>query len=171
MLKTQKKQAVKTIKEKFDKSSVVVLTEYKGLTMEKLSALRKKLRPIDAEYRVLKNTLVSIALKDKSFEGMDKILSGPTAVLFGYKDQVMPTKVLADFMKENEKLGIKGGILDGKLVDTKVINMLSRLPSREVLIAKVVYGMKAPITNFVLDLKQMLSKLVIALSAIKDKRR
>lgn len=171
MEKQKKKAVIKDIKEKLEKSSLVILTDYKGMTMSQLSVLRKKMRPIDAEYKILKNTLISLALKDKPFEGIDKLLTGPTAVLFGYKDQVMPTKVLTEFMKGNEKLTIKGGILDGKLIDTKIISALSKLPSREVLIAKVLGGMKAPITNLVFDLKGILSKFVYALSAIKDKKQ
>lgn len=171
MEKQKKKEVIKDIKVKLEKSSVVILTEYKGMTMSQLSVLRKKMRPIDAEYKVLKNTLISLALKDKPYDGIDKLLTGPTAVLFGYKDQVMPTKVLTEFMKTNEKLTIKGGILDGKLIDTKIITALSKLPSREVLIAKVLGGMKAPITNLVFDLKGILSKFVYALSAIKDKKQ
>ena len=170
MEKTKKKEAVKDIKEKFEKSSVVILTDYKGLTMSQLSGLRKKMKPFDAEYKVLKNTLIGLALKDKPFEGIGKLLTGPTAVVFGYRDQVMPTKVISEFIKENEKLSIKGGILEGKLIDPKTISALAKLPSREVLIAKVLGGMKAPITNLVFDLKGMINKLVFALSAVRDKK-
>jgi len=170
MLKELKIKSVKDIKEKFDKSKVVILTDYKGLTMSQLSKLRKKLRPIDAEYKVFKNTLISRAIKDKSYDGIDPLLTGSTAILFGYEDQVAPTKILSDFMKENEKLSIKGGLLDGKVIDTKTITMLAKLPSREVLLGRVVGTMKAPITNFVLDCKGILSKFVYALSAIRDKK-
>lgn len=171
MQRQLKEKAVKEIQEKFDKSTLVILTDYKGLTMEQMSALRKKLRPLDAEYRVLKNTLVNLAVKDKAFEGIDKLLAGSTAILFGYKDQVMPTKALSEFMKEHEKLSIKGGVLEGKVIDTKMITTLSKLPSREVLIAKVLGGMKAPITNLVFDLKGIINKFVFALRAIKDKKQ
>ena len=171
MLKELKIKSVKDIKEKFDKSKVAILTDYKGLTMSQLSKLRKKLRPIDAEYKVFKNTLISRAIKDKSYDGIDPLLTGSTAILFGYKDQVAPTKVLSEFIKENEKPGIKGGLLDGKVIDTKTITMLSKLPSREVLLGRVVGTMKAPITNFVLDCKGILNKFVFALSAIRDRKQ
>jgi len=170
MQKELKIKLVKDIKEKFDKSKVVILTDYKGLTMSQLSKLRRKLRTIDAEYKVFKNTLISRAIKDKSYDGMDPLLTGSTAILFGYKDQVAPTKVLSEFIKENEKPGIKGGLLDGKVIDTKTITMLAKLPSREVLLGRVVGTMKAPITNFVLDCKGILNKFVYALSAIRDKK-
>ena len=114
--------------------------------------------------------MLILPFNSKSFEGIEKLLTGSTALLFGYKDQVMPTKVLAAFMKENEKLSIKGGILDGKLIDTKTVTMLSKLPSKEVLLAKVFGGMKAPITNLVFDLKGIINKFVYALSAIKDSK-
>lgn len=171
MQKQAKTKVIKDIKDKFERSKVVILTDFKGLTMAQLSKLRKQLRPIEAEFNVFKNTLIARAIKDKAYDGIDPLLAGPTALLFGYKDQVAPTKVLADFIKENEKLGIKGGLLDGKTIDTKVITQLSRLPSREVLLAKVLGGMKAPITNFVLDCKGIMNKFVFALNAIKDKKK
>jgi large subunit ribosomal protein L10 len=170
MLKELKIKSVKDIKEKFDKSKVVILTDYKGLTMSQLSKLRRKLRTINAEYKVFKNTLISRAIKDKSYDGIDPLLTGSTAILFGYDDQVAPTRILSQFIKENEKPGIKGGLLDGKIIDTKTITMLAKLPSREVLLGRVVGTMKAPITNFVLDCKGILNKFVYALSAIRDKK-
>ena len=171
MQKELKTRSVKDIKEKFDKSKVVILTDYKGLSMSQMSKLRRKLRPIDAEYKVFKNTLISRAIKDKAYDGIDPLLTGSTAILFGYEDQVAPTKVLSEFIKDNEKPGIKGGLLDGKVIDTKTITMLAKLPSREVLLGRVVGTMKAPITNFVLDCKGILSKFVYALSAIRDKKQ
>mgnify|MGYP001114695517 CR=1 FL=1 len=171
MEKQLKEKTVKNIKEKFDKSKVVILTEYKGLNMAQISGLRSKLRTVEAEYRIFKNTLVALATKEKAYDGLDKLLVGPTAILFGYKDQVLPAKVLSEFVKENEKLNIKGGILEGKLVDTKTISALSKLPSREALIAKVVGGVKAPITNLVFDLKGIINKLGFALNAIRDKKQ
>ncbi|MFH1710506.1 MAG: 50S ribosomal protein L10 [bacterium] len=171
MQKALKIKSVKDIKEKFDKSKVVILTDFKGLTMSQMSKLRKKLRPIDAEFKVFKNTLISRAIKDKSYDGMDLLLTGSTAVLFGYEDQIAPTKVLSAFIKENEKPVLKGGLLDGKVIDNKTIIMLSKLPSREVLLGMVVGTMKAPITNFVLDCKGILSKFVYALSAVRDKKK
>lgn len=171
MQKELKVKSVKDIKEKFDKSTVIILTDYKGLTMKQLSKLRKQLRPLDAEYRVLKNTLISRAIKEKAYDGIDPLLSGSTAILFGYKDQVLPAKALSTFIKENEaRPGIKGGLLEGKMIDTKTVNALAKLPSREVLLAKVLGGMQAPITNFVVDCKGIINKFVIALNAIKEKK-
>jgi large subunit ribosomal protein L10 len=170
MQKEAKTRSVKEIQEKFEKSSVIILTDYRGLTMSQMSKLRKKLRPLDAEFRVFKNTLISRAIKDKSYDGIDPLLTGTTAVVFGYKDQVAPTKILSEFIKENEKPSVKGGLLEGKLIDTKTISALAKLPSREVLLAKVMGTMKAPVTNFVLDCKGILNKFVYALSAIRDKK-
>lgn len=171
MKKQEKAKAIDTIKDKFQKSNVVILTDYKGLTMEQLTALRKQLRPLNAEYKVLKNTLISLAVKDRTFEGIDKLLSGSTAVLFGYGDQVLPAKALAKFIKDNEKMSIKGGVLDGKLIDSITITALSKLPSREMLIAKALGGMKAPITNLVFDLKGVINKFVYAIQAIEKKKK
>jgi large subunit ribosomal protein L10 len=170
MDKKTKEKTVKDIKDRFEKSKVTILTDYKGLTMAQMSGLRRKLRPLEAEYKVYKNTLILRAVKDKEYSGIDSLLAGSTAILFGYGDQVLPAKILAQFMKESEKLSIKGGVLDGKLIDTKTISMLSKLPSKEVLIAKVLGGMKAPITNLVFDLKGIINKFVYALAAVRDKK-
>ena len=170
MEKELKIKAVKDIKDRFERSKVAILTDYKGLTMSQMSKLRKNLRPMDAEFKVFKNTLISRAVKDKSYDGIDLLLTGATAILFGYKDQVAPAKILSAFIKENEKPAVKGGLLDGKLVDPRIISALAKLPSREVLLGRVMGTMKAPITNFVLDCKGILSKFVFALSAIRDKK-
>ena len=170
MEKTLKKQVVEEIKEKLGNSKVIILTDYKGLNVAQITKLRKKLRKIDAEYVVFKNTLTGIAAKEKSISGIEGLLTGPTAILFGYKDPVMPAKILSEFIKENEKPSIKGGFFDGNMVDTKMIIALAKLPSREVLLAKVAGGFQAPIYNFVSDLQGIIRKFVYAVNAIKDKK-
>jgi large subunit ribosomal protein L10 len=139
--------------------------------MAQLTILRKQLRPIEAEYKVFKNTLINLALKDRALEGIEKLLKGSTAVVFGYKDPVMPAKVLTKFMKDNEKLTIKAGILEGNLIDQNTISSLAKLPSREVLLASVVRGMQAPLSNFVGDLAGILRKFLYAVNAVKDKKQ
>jgi large subunit ribosomal protein L10 len=168
--KTKKAKVIKTIQEKLAKSQVVILTDYKGLTMAQLTQLRKLLRPVEAEYKVFKNTLINLALKDRALDGVDGILKGSTAVVFGYKDQVLPAKILTKFMKENEKLVIKAGIMEGNLIDQNMISSLAKLPSREVLLASVVRGMQAPLSNFVGDLSGILRKFLYAVNAVKDKK-
>jgi large subunit ribosomal protein L10 len=169
-IREEKITAVKEIKEKFEKSKVVILTDYKGLTMSQLTSLRKKLRPLDAEYTVYKNTLINIATKDKSLDGFNSLLSGSTAILFGYNDQAAPAKILAKFIVDNEKPVIKGGLLDGLVIDQKMISTLAKLPSREVLLSKVIGGMQAPIYNFVSTTQGILRKFVYAVKAVKDKK-
>ena len=120
---------VDEIKEKFDKSKVVVLTEYAGLSVTQLTSLRKELRKVNAEYKVYKNTLANIGLKGKEIKEIAEMLSGPNAFLFGYEDPVMPVKILSKFIKENEKPAIKGGLLDSEYLDNAGIIALSKLPS------------------------------------------
>ena len=170
MQKQEKTKIITTIKEKLDKSTVVILTDYKGLKMSQMTALRKSLRPLDAEFKVFKNTLINLAVKEKSVDGFSKLLTGSTAVLFGYKDQVMPAKTLAKFISENEKLSIKGGILDGGFVDAAMLKNLAKLPSREVLLSKMMASMQAPLRNFVGDLQGIIRKFVYAVNAVKEKR-
>jgi large subunit ribosomal protein L10 len=169
MKKAEKTKVVDSIKKLFDKSKVVILTDYKGLKMSQLSALRKQLRPLDAEFKVLKNTMINLAVKDRSIENFTKLLNGSTAVLFGYKDQVMPAKVLAKFIKDNEKPVIKGGVLDGSFADASMIASLAKLPSREVLLSRVLMGMQAPLYNFVGDCQGIIRKFVYVLNAVKEK--
>jgi large subunit ribosomal protein L10 len=170
MQKELKSKTVKDIKDRFEKSKIVILTEYKGLSMFQLTQLRKKLRPMEAEYKVFKNTLINRAIKDKNFDGAEAQLTGATAVVFGYKDAVAPAKTLTQFGKENEKLVIKAGFLDGVMIDAKMIASLAKLPSREVLLARVVGGMQAPIANFVGVSSGILRKFVYALNAVKEQK-
>jgi len=172
MQKQQKTKVIKDIKEKFEKSKVIILTDYKGLKMSQLSDLRKKLRKIDAEYKVFKNTMINLAIKDKAIEGFVSLLNGSTALLFGYKDPVMPAKTLSKFIGENgDRPSIKGGLLDGSFIDSKAISVLAKLPSREQLLAKVLGGMQAPVYNFVCDLQGIIRKFVYALNAVKEKKQ
>lgn len=171
MKKTEKTKVITAIKEKLNKSTVVILTDYKGLKMSQITSLRKSLRPLDAEFKVFKNTMINLAVKDKSLESFTSLLNGSTAVLFGYKDQVMPAKILAKFIKDNEKPSIKGGILDGNFVDAAMLQNLAKLPTREVLLSMVLSGMQAPLYNFVGDLKGIVRKFVYALNAVKDKKQ
>jgi len=171
MEKQLKKETIKNIKDKLSKSKVTILTDYNGLNVEQITKLRRKLRTIEAEYIIYKNTLMTIAAKENSITGLENLLVGPTAIVFGYKDPVMPAKILAEFIKENEKPQIKGGLLDGAAVDVKIITALAKLPSREVLLSRVVRGLQAPIYNLVCDLQGIIRKFVYAVNAVAEKKK
>ena len=144
-----KKATVAQIKEKLTTAQSVVLVDYRGLNVAEVTELRKQFRAAGVEYAVLKNSLVGIAAKEVGIEGLDSILEGPTALAFGMTDAVAPAKIIAEFAKKNDQLKVKAGILDGAILDVAGVEKLSAIPSREVLIAKVMGSMMSAVSKFV----------------------
>lgn len=167
----KKEQIVAEFKDKLSRAQTVILSNYSGLTVEDDTNLRRKFREANSEYKVYKNTLMSIAAKELGYEELTKYLEGPTSVAFGYDDPVAPAKVLVDFIKDHKGVEIKAGIVNGKIVTIDDIKALAELPSREELIAKALGSMKAPITNLVFVLSGTLRSLVYALNAVKEKKQ
>jgi len=165
-----KKVVVQEIKEKLQKTKGAVLVDYRGLTVEEVTELRKQFRQANVEYKVLKNTLVERAAKDLQIEGLEPFLAGPTAIAFGYEDPVIPAKIMTEFIKKAKKAEVKAGLLDGKVIDLNAVQALADLPSREVLIAKMLGSMKSPITGFVGVLGGTLRSLLYTLNAIKEQK-
>ena len=167
-----KKQAVTEISDKIKNSESMVVVSFSGITVEQITNLRSKFREANVDYCVLKNTLVRHALDDLKIEGMDEHLLGPSAFAFG--DAVSPAKIITDFIdadKENvKKMQIKAGIIDGRAIDANEVRALSKLPSREVLIAKMMGSMNAPITNFVGVLSATLRSLVYAMDSVRQQK-
>ena len=165
-----KKDVVENIKEKMQKSKSVMLLDYRGLTVEEVSNLRNEFRAAGVEYKVLKNTMLQRAAESLGIEGTEELFKGPTAVAFGYDDAAVPAKILVDFIKKTKKTEIKGGFLDSKVVDINQIKYLANLPAKEVLIAKLLGTLNAPVTNFVSVLNGLPRALVVALNAIKEQK-
>ncbi len=166
----QKKQVVAELTEKVKAAQSIVLADYRGLTVEQDTELRNALRAAGVEYRVVKNTLTSFAMKENGLEGLDPFLNGPTAMAISSTDAVAPAKVLSEFSKKFEKLELKVGVVEGKVIDLDGIKALAELPSREVLIAKVLGGFNAPISGFVNVLNGNMRGLVVALNAIAEQK-
>lgn len=162
-------QAVKNLTEKFKSMKGMILTEYHGLTVEEISELRSKLRPLNSEYAVVKNTLSEIALKEAGIETGENF-AGPTALVIENDDIVSPAKAVMDFAKTHAKLKVKAGFMEGKFVSAAVVEQLSSLPSKDVLIAKMLGSMNAPITGFVNVLAANIRGLVTVLDAIGKKQ-
>jgi large subunit ribosomal protein L10 len=154
----QKQEIVKKLSEKVKASKAIVFADYRGLTVEQDTELRNALRKAQVEYRVVKNTLTRFAAKENGLEGLDSYLNGPTAMAVSETDPVAPAKVLAEYAKKFEKLELKVGVVEGKIIDVNGIKALAELPSREVLIAKVLGSFNAPISGFVNVLNANLSK-------------
>ncbi|MBN2057517.1 MAG: 50S ribosomal protein L10 [Candidatus Saganbacteria bacterium] len=166
----KKKQIVDRLKEKIDTASVIVVTDYRGITVAQLTALRRKLFAEKSELKIIKNTLLRRAMESAGFKDINVHLEGPTAVLFGYEDPVAPLKALVEFVDETEKGQIKAGLIEKRPIDSKSITAMSKLPPRDVLLAKVVGGFQAPIYALVNVLQGNIRKLVYALNAVKEKK-
>ena len=143
-----KEAKVAEIKEKLEKAQAVVLAKYQGLTVEEDTLLRKNLREAGIEYKVYKNTLVTLAVKELGIEGFDEYLEGPVSIAFGYDDVTAPARILNDFAKDHKALELKAGIVDGELYDAAKMQQLATIPSKEVLIAKLLGSIKSPISSF-----------------------
>ena len=157
--RTLKEAKVAEIKEKLEKAQAVILADYQGLTVEEDTQLRKNLREAGIEYKVYKNTLVTLAAKELGIEGMDAFLEGPTSIAFGYDDVTAPARILNDFANDHKKLELKAGVVNKELYDKDKIVQLASIPSKEVLIAKLLGSIKAPLSN-----------LAYLINAIKEKK-
>lgn len=147
-IREEKEAKVKEIKERIDRAQAVIFADYRGLTVEEDTELRRKFREAGVEYKVLKNTLTSIAAKESGINGIDKFLAGPTSFAFGYDDPTTPARILNDFSKDHKKLELKGGLVQGEIFDAGKIKELATIPPKEVLIAKLLGSIKSPLSNF-----------------------
>jgi large subunit ribosomal protein L10 len=161
---------VAEIKDRLSRASGVVLVEYIGMNVLEVTELRSQLRKSKVEYKVLKNTLVKRAADELEITGLEPFLNGSTAVAFGYEDPTAPAKVLTEQMKKMQKLKVKCGLVGGKLISADGVDELSKVPAKEVLVAKLLGTMNAPITNFVSVLNGPARALVCALNAIKEQK-
>ncbi|WP_436698890.1 50S ribosomal protein L10 [Nocardioides sp. BYT-33-1] len=168
MARADKQAAVAEIAESFSESAGAVLTEYRGLTVKELQDLRRSLGA-NANYAVVKNTLAKLAAKEAGIEGFDELLTGPTAIAFIKGDVVEAAKGLRDFAKANPTLVIKGGVLDGALLDAKEIAKLADLESREVLLGKLAGAMLASLSQAVYLLNAPLAQAARLAGALEAK--
>lgn len=169
-IRPEKEAAVAELQEKFASAKSVVVVDYRGLTVAQATKLRKQLREQGVELKVVKNTLARIATNNLGFGAINDYLVGTTALAFGLQDAVAPAKVLTDFSKENEKLQIKAGLLEGKVIDDKGVKALAALPSREVLLAQVAGALKSPLQGLAMVLNGPLRKTVYALDAVRKQK-
>ena len=145
----QKKAVVEEIKTKLSQAQSVVFVDYRGFTVAEDTELRNEFRKTGTEYKVLKNSMIELAAKEMGIEGLDDHLKGPTAVAFGMTDPGAPARILLDFTKKAKKGTIKCGCVDGQKLDVKGVEALASIPSREVLIAKVMGSMMSAVSKFV----------------------
>jgi large subunit ribosomal protein L10 len=168
--KSKKVKALQALKEKLQKAKATIITDYRGMTVLEISELRKKLKSRQIDYAVVKNTLFLRAAQEVGIKGFEQHVTGPLAVAFGTGDAVLPAKIILEYFEEIEKPKVKIGYIENKLADEKLIAALAKLPTREVLIAKVVGGIKSPLQGLVMVLSGVPRKLVYVLSAIQKQK-
>lgn len=159
MAKVELKQPiVDEISEKINGAQSVVVADGRGLTVAQDTELRKALREAGVQYKVYKNTLIKRAFEGTDFAQLDEYLEGPSAVAISKDDATAAARVLYKFAKNNDKLEIKGGVVEGKVYDAKALEPIATIPSREELLSKLLGSLQAPITNFARDIRQVAEK-------------
>lgn len=154
-----KKALVEELAQKLKEAKSIVLTDYRGLTVDQDTKLRKALREANVEYKVIKNSIVSFATKDSDLEGLGKYLTGPTAVAISTTDAVDPSKIIVKFAKDYDKLEIKGGMVEGNIIDADGVKDLAATPSRDELLGRLMGSLQSSLYG-----------LAVALNAIADKQ-
>ena len=161
----QKKETTKKLKTEVDAAKISVVVDYRGLTVAEITHLRRELMKDDAKLMVAKNTLLKRAIKDSELEGLSDHLSGPTALLLGLGDQVKPIKTVKQFLKTAKKDNeIRGGFMEGRVIDSDEVEQLAKLPPLEELQGKLVGSIAAPVNGIVQALITPHRKLAIALN-------
>ena len=153
----QKKAKVEELSEKFKKAKMIVLTEYRGITVEDDTKLRAQIRANGDEYVVVKNSTISYAAKEAGIEGLEE-LEGPTAVVIGYEDYINAAKVVNDFAKDHDFYTIKTGVMDGKKIEVAEVKKLASLPSKETLYSMLASALLGNIRNLAVVLDQARQK-------------
>jgi len=167
----EKKKVVSEIAENLKSSCTGVIANYKGITVEDDTKLRKELREAGCSYKVIKNTTLRLAFKEAGMDGFDNALKGSTAIAMNKDDYVAPAKILSKFAEDSKTFEIKSGFIDGKAVSIDEINTLASLPPKEVLIGQVLRGLNGPIAGLVTVLNGTMKGLVVALNAIAEKQQ
>ena len=165
----EKEGLVANLSEKVKEAKVILLVDYRGINVEDVTKLREQLREVGADYKVIKNNITKRALKENNIEGLEE-LSGPTSVAISYDDYSKMAKILVDYSKGHEEIfKVKAGIVDGKVVDLKSVKDIANLPSKEILISKVLGGFNAPISGLANVLNANITGLVRVLNQVAAK--
>jgi len=168
--KEGKEQIVSHLSSKLTQATFAVLTDYRGLTVAKITKLRNELRDVSADYKVAKNTFLKRASEGTELEQLNEYFAGPTAVLLSYDDPIAPSKVLAKFLKNYSELQVKAGYLQGRVLSVEDIKGLSTLPGREELLSKIVFLCVMPQMRLLTTLNRVPQKFVQVLRAIEKEK-
>ena len=151
----RKKSEVSELSNKIKEAKLVLLTDYRGISVEDVTKLRADLRKENVDYKVIKNNITRRALKEAKIEGLEEILVGPTAVILADEDYLEPLKTVYGYAKDNESYKIKGGVIDGKIMTTEELITLAKLPSRETLISMLAGALLGNISKLAVALDQV----------------
>jgi large subunit ribosomal protein L10 len=167
MNRDEKAQQIAELKEKLQKSAAIVLADYRGLTVPAVTALREEFRKQQCEYKIYKNTLVKLAIKGTPMEKMGKYLEGPTALIYSWDSPSAAAKIARDFAKGNEKFKVKGGYLEGNVLDDKATLASADMPGKDELRATLLATLVAPATNLVRTLNAGAQNFAFVIDARK----
>lgn len=170
MNRATKEQFVEEMYDKLGRSQIVVLLDFNGLSVAETNELRRKFDAEDAEFRVVKNTLVGHAIERAGLEALVGFLEGPTSVLLAYGDPIASMKALADYIKGNSKLQVKAAYFGGQILDLEGVNQLATMPSREEMLGRLLATMQAPMQQLVGVLSAVPRNVVNVLNAYKDQK-
>lgn len=168
--RTDKQDQIDSIRNQFDRASFCAVAEYKGLSVAQLSSLRSELRKVDGQFRVVRNTLARRALDGHTSVDLSGHLLGPVGVVFAYGDPAAAAKVLREFAKGAEAFVVTAGVIEGSVIDAAGVRGIADLPSREVLVARMLGAMNSPIAGLANVLAGTVRQLVYALSAVAEKK-
>lgn len=168
--KAFKSEKISQIKEKMDKAKVAIVTDYKGLSVEEITKLRRLIQKEDGDYMVTKNTLAKLAVKGTEYEILTDSFTGPIALAFGFEDQVAPAKALAKFIKDTKKGEILAAAMDGKLLSASEAKALATLPSKQEIYAKMLGCINSPVSGIANSINAVMSQLTRTMAAVRDKK-
>ena len=168
--KAFKAEKISQMKEKIEKAKVAIVTDYKGLSVEEITKLRREIQKEDGDYMVTKNTLAKIAIKGTEYEVLADALTGPVAIAFGFDDQVAPAKAIAKFIKESKKGEILAAAMDGKLLSAAEAKALATLPSKQEIYAKMLGCINSPASGIANSINAVMSSLTRAMAAVRDQK-
>ena len=143
----QKAAQIEDLADRMSRSQLTIIADYRGLTVDALQGFRARLRPLDSEFRIAKNTLTRIAAEQVGIEGLEPELEGPTAILFAYGDVVAPAKAISDFARSSRILQVRAGVMNNQVITSADIEAISSLPPREELLGKLVGLLASPLTR------------------------
>jgi large subunit ribosomal protein L10 len=169
MVKQYKIDEVNNLVEKIENRKNLVLTDYSGVTVQSLSSLRKQLREKNAEYKVVKNNLLKLALKETGYEGLNDYIRGPVAVAFVNDEIAEVAKILKDFSKEEDKFSFSAGYLDNSVFDKEQMAKIAELPSREVLLGQIMSLLNGPAQGMAIGMNEIMSSLARGINAVAEK--